>query len=396
MSKTVGIVAEYNPFHTGHRYQIDFLKANGFDNVVVAMSGSCVQRGLPALMNKHDRAKMALENGVSLVAEIPYPFSSMSAEGYAMAGMQTLKALGVNAVCFGSESGDSEMLKNIASYLLSEEYENSLKNYLGQNLPFPTAREKAIFEKFELNKNVVSASNDILAIEYIKACIKLNWQPEIIALKRKGADYNQTSEKDGFASASGVRKMIDEYRHEQVYKFIPQESVQTLETCLDRGSYFLSDVSWEKAVLFSLRNKTSEDFMQIADCNSELAGSLEKAASVSNSMEMLFDNLPTKRYTRARLNRIILSAFLDIKKDMPKDIQYIRLLGFDKKGEEYLKTASKNCPLPISHSVKILSEKSEECHRITIAESRACDAQATFSKFSGEPRQDFIRKIVKI
>ena len=130
MSKSVGIVAEYNPFHTGHRYQIDFLKANGFDNVVVAMSGSCVQRGLPALMNKHDRAKMALENGVSLVAEIPYPFSSMSAEGYAMAGMQTLKALGVNAVCFGSESGDSEMLKNIASYLLSEEYENSFLYFL--------------------------------------------------------------------------------------------------------------------------------------------------------------------------------------------------------------------------------------------------------------------------
>ena len=396
MSKSVGIVAEYNPFHTGHRYQIDFLKANGFDNVVVAMSGSCVQRGLPALMNKHDRAKMALENGVSLVAEIPYTFSSMSAEGYAMAGMQTLKALGVDAICFGSESGDSETLKNIASYLLSEEYENSLKNYLGQNLPFPTAREKAIFEKFELNKNVVSASNDILAIEYIKACIKLDWQPEIIALKRKGADYNQTSEKDGFASASGVRKMIDEYRHEQVYKFIPQESRGTVEMCLDRGSYFLPDARWEKAVLFSLRNKTADDFVQIADCNTELANSLEKAVTISNSMEMLFDNLPTKRYTRARLNRIILSAFLGVKNDMPKDIQYIRLLGFNKNGEEYLKTASKNCPLPISHSVKNLSEKSDECRKIAMAESRACDMQATFSKFSGVPRQDFVRKLIKL
>lgn len=396
MSKSVGIVAEYNPFHTGHRYQIDFLKASGFDTIVVAMSGSCVQRGLPALMNKHDRAKMALENGASLVAEIPYPFSSMSAEGYAMAGMQTLKSLGVSAICFGSESGDAQILKSIAAFVLSEEYEISLKKYLDENLPFATAREKAIFEKFELNKNVVSASNDILAIEYIKSCINLDWQPEIIALKRKGADYNQTIEKDGFASAGGIRKMISEYRYEQIYKFIPQESAPTVEMCLDRGSYFLPDSAWEKAVLFALRSKTSEDFMHIADCNSELANSLEKAVSISSSMEMLFDNLPTKRYTRARLNRIILSAFLGVKNDMPKDIQYIRLLGFDKKGEEHLKTASKNCPLPISHSVKILSEKSDECRKIAIAESRACDAQATFSKFSGEPRQDFVRKLIKL
>lgn len=396
MSKSVGIVAEYNPFHTGHKYQIDFLKEKGFDTVVVAMSGSCVQRGMPALLNKHDRAKMALEGGVSLVAEIPYPFSSMSAEGYAMAGIQTLKAFGVDAVCFGSESGNAQMLTDIAQYLLSDEYEISLKKHLENNLPFPSAREKAIFEKFSINRDVVSASNDILAIEYIKACIKLGWKPEIIALKRKGAGYNQLGEKDGFASASGVRKMISEYRYEQIYKLIPQESTATLETCLDRGSYFLPDARWEKAVLFSLRNKTSADFTHIKDCNTELANSLEKAAAISSSMEMLFDNLPTKRYTKARLSRIILAAFLGIKNNMPEDIQYIRLLGFDKNGEEFLKTASQNCPLPISHSVKILSEKSDDCRKIAIAESRACDMQATFSKFSGEPRQDFVRKLIKL
>ena len=396
MSKSVGIVAEYNPFHTGHRYQIDFLKGEGFDTVVVAMSGSRVQRGSLALLNKHTRAKMALENGVSLVAEIPYPFSSMSAEGYAMAGMQTLKAMGVDAVCFGSESGDGQQLKEIATYLLSEEYENSLKKYLEQNLPFPAAREKAIFEKFELNKNIVSASNDILAIEYIKACIKLNWNPEIIALKRKGAAYNRTTEKDGFASASGIRKRISEYRFDSAENFIPAESRKTFQQAMDRGSYFMADSRWEKAVLFKLRWLAKEDFEKLSDCNSELAGSFEKAAAISNSIETLFDNLPTKRYTRARLSRIILAAFLDVKNDMPKDIQYIRLLGFDKNGEQHLKEISKTCPLPISHSVKILSEKSDACRKIATAESRACDAQATFCKFSDEPRQDFINKLVKI
>ena len=396
MSKSVGIVAEYNPFHTGHKYQIDCLKQNGFDTVVVAMSGSRVQRGLPALINKHERTKMALCSGVNMVAEIPYPFSSMSAEGYAMAGMQTLKALNVEAVCFGSESGDGKMLEEIAAYLLTEEYENSLQKYLEQKLPFPTAREKAIFDKYSFNKETVSASNDILAIEYIKACKKLGWRPEIIPLKRVGAAYNQKSEKDGFASASGIRKMISEYRYDNAFRFVPEESASVLETCLDRGNYFLPDNRWEKAVLFSLRNKTAQDFIEIADCNSELANSLEKAAAISSSMEMLFENLPTKRYTRARLNRIILAVFLDVKNDMPKDIQYIRLLGFDKKGEQYLKEISKVCSLPISHSAKILSEKSEECRIIAMAESRACDMQATFCKFSGEPRQDFTNKIVKI
>ncbi len=396
MSKSVGIVAEYNPFHTGHKYQIDYLRQNGFDTVVIAMSGSCVQRGTPAIINKHDRAKMALNGGASMVAEIPYPFSSMSAEGYAMAGMQTLKALGVDAVCFGSESGDGRMLDEIAAYLLAEEYENSLQKYLEQKLPFPTAREKAIFDKFRFNKETVSASNDILAIEYIKACKKLDWQPELIPLKRVGASYNQKVEKDGFASASGIRKMISEYRFENAFRFIPQESVSVLETRLDRGNYFLADNRWEKAVLFALRNLAAEDYLKYADCNIELANSFEKAVSVSYNFDMLFENLPTKRYTRARLNRIILAAFLDVKNDMPKDIQYIRLLGFDKNGEQYLKEISKTCPLPISHSAKILSEKSDECKKIVLAENRACDAQATFCKFSGEPRQDFTRKIVKV
>ncbi len=396
MSKSVGIVAEYNPFHTGHRYQIDFLKDKGYENIIIAMSGSCVQRGTPALLAKHDRAKMALENGASLVCEIPYPFSSRSAEGYGMAGMQTLKAMGVDAVCFGSECGDSSLLADIADYLLTDEYENSLKNYLEQKIAFPSAREKAIIDKFGLDKNVVSASNDILAIEYIKACRNLGWQPEIIALKRKGADYHSTGEKDGISSASGIRKMINEYRFDSVMNYIPAESAQTMQQQLDRGNYFTADSSWEKAVLYRLRQLTAQDFEKLPDCNTELANSFEKAAAISSSFEMLYDNLPTKRYTRARLNRIVLAAFLDVKNDMPQDIQYIRILGMSQQGEKYLKTASRNCPLPISHSAKILSEKSEECRKIVMAESRACDAQATFCKFSGEPRQDFTRKIIKV
>ncbi len=396
MSKTVGIVAEYNPFHTGHKYQIDFLKEKGFENIVVAMSGSCVQRGEFALFDKFSRARSALDNSVDMVVEIPAPFVLRSAEGYAMAGMQTLKALGVGAVSFGSESADLHLLWEIAGYLLSDEYENNLKSQLAENIPFVQAREKAIFSKFDINREIVSASNDILAIEYLKACLKLGWKPEVVPVKRKGAGYNSIKTDKEFASASGIRNMIANYQQENAIKFIPAASKDIFEKNLDRGSFFIQDSSFEKALLFALRNKTSEYFKNIPDCNTELANNMEKAFSFADSIESLFQMLPTKRYTKSRLNRIILSALIEADNSIPRDIQYIRVLGFSAKGEEFLKQRSKNCPLPFSHSVKILGEKSLLCKKIADIESCACDGQAVFCKISGGPRKDFTSKIIKV
>lgn len=395
MSKSVGIVAEYNPFHTGHRHQTDTLRAMGYDCIAVAMSGSVVQRGMPAFINKHSRREMALENGVDIVAEIPAPFVLRSAEGYARRGMQTLKAMGVDAVSFGSESGDIKLLTDIAEYLLTDEYTSSLKDYLAQRLPFATAREKAIFDRFDINKGVVSASNDILAIEYIKACRQLKWYPEIIPIKRKGAAYNRAAAKDGYASASGIRKMLAEYRQDRALKYIPAESVKTLEKHLDRGSYFLPDDAFEKTVLFRLGQMTAADFEKVPDCNYELANSFEKAAQTAHSIESLFDSLPTKRYTKSRLNRIILCAMLDIDRSFPDDIQYIRILGFSRNGEDFFRKMGQSRFLPISHSAKILAEKSEECQRIALAESRACDIQSLLCRISQPPRLDYTNKIVK-
>ncbi len=396
MSKSAGIVAEYNPFHTGHRYQLDFLRKNGVENIAVAMSGSCVQRGELAFMDKFSRAEMALLNGASLVAEIPCPFSIRSAEGFATAGVQTLKALGVERISFGSESAELNLLWDIARYLLTDEYENRLKEYLAENHPFAVAREKTIFDKFDISKNVVSASNDILAIEYLKACIKINWKPEIIPVKRIGAGYNSKTEKDSFASAGGIRDMLSQYRNDRALKFIPAESKDLFIKNMDRGNYFLTDSAFEKAVLFSLQNKTAEDFIKIPDCNFELANSFEKAVASAYSFDSLFEGLPTKRYTKARLNRIILSAFMDIDNTIPRDIQYVRILGFDKNKEDFFRQRSKKCDLPISHSAKILSNINENCNKITQIENRATDAQSIFCKIGDRPRKDFTSKIIKI
>ncbi len=396
MSKSVGIVAEYNPFHTGHKYQIDFLKQQGFDNIVVAMSSSCVQRGEFAIFDKFTRRESALLNGVGIVVEIPAPFALRSAEGFAMAGIQTLKAMGVNAVCFGSESADISLLKNIASYLLSDEYEITIKEYLADNIPFVQARENAIFQKFDISKDVVSASNDILAIEYIKACIKLDWKPELIALKRQGAKYNSNRTDKEFASASGIRNMIAGYLQDKAADFIPYSSRNLFEKNLHRGNYFISDGAFEKAVLFALREKTADDFINIPDCNTELANSFEKAFSCADSFDSLFDNLPTKRYARARLKRIIVCALLGITLEIPRDIQYIRILGFNKHSEEFLRNRSKSCSLPFSHSSKIISEKSRFCKQITEIENRACNSQAVFCKLIQPPRKDYTSKLIKL
>ena len=395
MAKTAGIVAEYNPFHKGHAYQVDCLKNMGFDNIAVAMSGSCVQRGEIALLDKFTRAKMAVNCGVSLVCEVPYPYSCYSAEGFAKSGVHILKNLGVDALCFGSESADLDLLCSIAEYLLSEEYETILKKHLAENTPFATAREKAITEKFSLNREVLSASNDILALEYIKECRRLNWDVQLIPIKRKGADYNDLTAKEGFASASGIRNAVKEYRFETACSFVPENVQKEFLNRLEQGDYFVADTAYEKAVLSALKKLTAADFEKLPDCNKELSHAFENAANASNSFEKLFSNLPTKQYTKARLNRIILFAFLGISKRTPALPPFIRILAMDKNGEEIVKKANENSSLPISHSYRILQDKSTDCKNVIEKESLATDMQSLFFKFSGECRKDYTTKFYK-
>ena len=395
MAKTAGIVTEYNPFHKGHAYQIECLKDMGYDKIAVAMSGSCVQRGETALLDKFVRAKMAVDCGVSLVCEMPYPYSCYSAEGFAKSGVHILKNLGVDALCFGSESANLELLHSIAEYLLSQEYETSVKKHLAPNTPFATAREKAITEKFALTKDVICASNDILALEYIKECIRLNWDVQLIPIKRKGADYNDLSAKDGFASASGIRNAVKEYRFETAMNFVPQTVQKDFLNRLEQGDYFVADASYEKAVLACLKKLSAADFEKLPDCNKELSHAFENAAGLSNSFESLFEKLPTKQYTKARLNRIMLFAFLGINENAPALPPFIRILAMDKNGEEIVKKANEISALPISHSYRILQDKNDDCRNVIEKETLATDMQSLFFKFSGDSRKDYTTKFYK-
>ena len=395
MAKTAGIVAEYNPFHKGHQYQIDFLRSNGFDHIAVAMSGSCVQRGEIALLDKFTRARFAVDCGASLVCEVPYPYSCYSAEGFARSGVHILKNLGVDALCFGSESADINLLCDIADYLLTDEYQQSIKTYLDEKIPFASAREKAIVEKFSLSKEVISASNDILALEYIKESKRIGWDVEFIPVKRQGANYNDLSAKGGFASASGIRNAVREYRFDTAAEFVPQTIQQQFLNRIEQGDCFVADSAFEKAVIASLKKLSADDFARLPDCNTELAHAFENAAASCNSFEKLFENLPTKQYTRARLNRIMLFAFIGVETDLPDLPPFVRILAMDKNGEYIVKNATTNSMLPVSHSYRILQEKDENCRKVIEKEALATDLQSLFFKFSGDCRKDYTTKLYK-
>ncbi len=395
MPKTVGIVTEYNPFHLGHKHQIDKLYELGFDNIAVCMSGSCVQRGEFALISKFERAKMAVDCGVSLVCELPYPYSCFSAERFAQNGIHILKNLGVDAISFGSECGDIKTLYPISEYLLSNEYSEKIKLYLSDNIPFACAREKAILDKFSLNSNIVSASNDILALEYIKECIRLNWDVEFIPIKRKGAKYNDLSPKNGIASATYIRKCANEFMFDKASSFVPEIIRKNLINRLEQGDYFTPNESFEKAVIFTLKKLSAEDFQKIPDCNKELSHALENNIAYCSSIEQLINNMPTKQYTRARLKRIILFSFLGYSEMLPELVPFIRVLAMDKKGETILKKAKTISNLPISHSYRILQDLSDDCKNVIKAESFATDSQHLFFKYCGENRTDYTTKLYK-
>ncbi|MEG3029615.1 MAG: nucleotidyltransferase family protein, partial [Oscillospiraceae bacterium] len=368
MLKTVGIVAEYNPFHTGHQYQLDYLAQKGYKSIAVALSGSCVQRGQLCLLSKFERAKLALTCGVSLVCEIPAPYSMLSAEGFARAGMSILKNLGVSAVSFGSECGDLALLTQLAQYLLSEEYASSLKLFLQDNIPFAAARQKAILQRFAINDSVLCASNDILAIEYIKECLRLDWRPDFILVKRRGALYNDPIPKGGFASAGYIRKCVADFRFDEAESFVPENIKPQFRKQLETANYFIPDQSFNRALFFNLCQKSADDFACLPDCNTELSFAFEKAVLRSSTIEQLMENLPTKQYTRSRLCRIMLFSLLGISHDYPSDVPYIRILAMNSLGEEIVKNA-KGSQLPISHSYRTLSALSTECKAVIRTES---------------------------
>ena len=353
-----GTIAEYNPFHNGHKYHLDEMRTSGATHIVVAMSGNFVQRGECAVYPKHYRAKAALENGADLVIEIPSYFSVSTAETFAMAGITLLDAIGVNTLSFGSECGDIDKIKKIAEKVSTDDFEKILSEKLSCGRTYAASFEEALREISEDLADIIKKPNNILGVEYVKAINKINSKIIPTTIKRAFVEHDDETVKDDFISASQLRQLIK--NAEDVVKFMPS-SINTQPRFIEQ---------FEDMILYKLRTMSVEDISRLPDVSEGLENRIYSAIKDSRSLQELFDNIKSKRYTHARIRRIIMSAFLGFEKNMFSKPEYIRVLGFNEKGREILRAARNTAKLPV---IMRYSNVTDDIRGLFDIESRCTD-----------------------
>ena len=364
MSQVLGIIGEYNPFHNGHLYHIAKSKEEtGAKYVVCVISGNFVQRGDTSIINKWAKAKMALSNGADLVIELPTIYSISSAENFAEGAIKILNSLKVvDTLSFGMEAKDISILNNIANVLYTEpkEYITMLTHELQKGNSFPKARENALMmylNDIKKYANVLSGSNNILGIEYLKALKRTKSNIVPIGIKREKVLYNDEYMVDEFASATAIRKMLITRQFDDVRNAMPKSSYQILGEELKQGHYVIDVSKFEKEIFYILRKMTIEQIKNLPDVTEGLEVSIKNAAESCNKLDDLINIIKSKRFTQTRIQRILLYALLGIDKKQMETARkvnpYIRVLGLNNKGKELLSEIVKNNPkINIVTSVK--------------------------------------------
>ena len=364
MDAVLGIIGEYNPFHNGHLHHLnESKKITGANYTVAVISGNFVQRGNVALIDKWSRTKMAILNGVDLVLELPCIYSISSAENFASGAIKILNSLKiVDAVSFGSEINDMSVLKEFATILTEEpdEYKSLLAHELSKGISFPKARENALLMYLnDIRKyaNVLSSPNNILAIEYLKALQISESTIEPVSIKRKGPGYNSNMVIDNLASGTAIRRYIENRNFYSLDKVLPQVSYDILSDAIKKGHYVSGLERFEKEIIFTLRRMTIAEIADLPDVSEGFENSLKNAANSCNNLAEFRRLVKSKRYTQTRIDRILLYALLGFTKDDMEDSKkvepYIRVLGFNSKGEELLSEICKeNKKLQVVTSVK--------------------------------------------
>ncbi len=327
--KITGIICEYNPLHLGHKKQIDLLKAQG-SAVVCLMSGNFVQRGAPAIIDKSVRAHSAILCGADLVLEMPVTVSLSSAEGFASGSVAVLSRF-CDGLCFGSETGDGVRLMKTAQTLLSAEFTEALRAQLDKGLSFPAARQAAL-EAMGADSSLLSQPNDILAVEYCKAILAQNSRMEPVPILRSGSYHDLTADWDN-PSATAVRELMLHGRNWLDY--IPAEA----KDCFD-GKPLHALSFGERAVLARLRTMSDADFEALPYGSEGLWRKLMHAARKEATLEGILTAVKSKRYTRTRLDRMVICAYLGITREMlSTPAPYVRVLAFNDTGRQILKQA---------------------------------------------------------
>lgn len=343
-----GIIAEYNPFHRGHGWQVEELRRRlGADTAVVAaMSGNFVQRGDFALLNKHARAEAALMGGVDLVLELPTAWASATAEQFAWGGVSLLAATGVvTDLVFGSECGDLAALQAAARCLDSPDYGDALRRLLGEGMTFAKARQQAAEAIAGVELSCLGNPNDNLAVEYLRALRGQASDIQPLALPRQGAAHDSESA-TGFASASAIRRRI--LAGEAWRELVPPGTAAVIEGEMAAGRCPVTMQRQERAVLDHLRRLGEEEFRPYDGGNEGLYRRFYTAVRRAGSLEELLELAKTKRYALARLRRLLLHSYLGL--TMPARGErpgYLRVLGANSRGRALLREMADRAALPV-------------------------------------------------
>ena len=333
--KIVGSICEYNPLHKGHKKQIDTIRRIcGEDTAIVClMSGNFVQRGAPAIIDKSLRAKAAVRCGADLVLELPLNFALSSAEGFAAGGVRILSGF-CDALCFGAEDADPVALLNTARALLSEEFRPLLRGQLDQGKSFPAARQAAL-ERLGLDGNLLTSPNNILAVEYCKAILSQTSGMEPLPIHR-GGSYHEVNADTENPSATAVRSLMLGMHD---WKSCVPEAAQGIFA----GANLHALAAGERAILAKLRTMTDEEFEALPYGSEGLWRKFMHASRSEATLEDIITATKSKRYTRTRIDRMVMCAFLDITlQDMLSPVPYTRVLAFSDTGRSVLKEARKN------------------------------------------------------
>ena len=357
------IIAEYNPLHNGHLYHIKKTKElTNSDAIICIMSGNYVQRGIPAIIDKWNRTKIALECGADLVIELPAVYSLSSAEFFSFGAVSLLNSLGVvDSISFGSELGSMDFILKAAQLLLNEpeKFKNELKIYLDKGYTYPFSRSKALIDYFNHEgyalddvEAIFNSSNNILAIEYCKSLFKLKSNIKPYTIKREGGSYNSQQLNNIFSSATSIRKFLKENGSVlELDEHIPSKSFNLINSLKSQGYRFV----FEDLMLPFIKYKCfayGENITNLPDASEGIHNRIYKALDKSKTYHDLIDNIKSKRYTYTRISRILCQYYVgfeqyDTKVLRSESCPYARVLGFNETGINILRSMKGNSSIPI-------------------------------------------------
>ena len=370
--KAAGIICEYNPFHNGHLYQIEKTRESGATHIICVMSGNFVQRGDLSIVPKPAKAQMAIDAGADLVLELPVVWSMASAQYFAKGAVSVLKNSGVcDVLSFGSESADIKLLKKAAAAVKDERIDAHIARYLEQGVSFVNARAKAIKELYgNAIEAVIASPNDILGIEYLNALEGSNIEPLVI---KRDTPHDENSDSPFKKSAGEIRELIlgGDTSFKQA---MPHSAYETLRQYASLGQCPNTVGDLDTAIMAVLRRFEAEDFKNFQDVGEGLENRLYRAVAQSSSVSEILLRTKSKRYTMARIRRIVLNAFLGIGKGYQNsEVPYLRVLGMSEGGKELLREMRERAQKPVIMKYADFNTADGFARKIFSFECRATD-----------------------